>query len=106
MFRALNAALTCPGLAGVLLHFPRYNSGCSAPPHHPKTSEEPGGTSAMPKGSWLGQEAGLQLRCTYSGLQWVPVEFPVAPVPAGQVYFDLSQKTVTSQWVVVPNREI
>lgn len=33
----------------------------------------------------LGWETELQLRCTYPGLQWIPVEFSVAPVPAGQV---------------------
>lgn len=50
MFRAPNTAITYPAFVGVLLHFPRYNSGCSAPPHHPKTSEESGRTSAIPKG--------------------------------------------------------
>lgn len=54
MLRAPNTALPCPRAVGVLMHFSRYNSGCSAPPHHPKTSEESGRASATPKGFRVG----------------------------------------------------
>lgn len=73
----------------------------------PEDSEQGCQEGLLPlQASGLGWEKGLELSCTYPGLQRVPVEFPVAPVPAGQVYFNLSQETVTSQWVIVPNREV
>jgi len=59
VFRALNTPLMCPGLVGGLLCFPRHNSGCSAPPHHPKTSEESGRTSATPTGCRVGLGSGI-----------------------------------------------
>lgn len=59
----------------VLLHFPRYNSGCSAPPHHPKTSEESGRTSATPKGFRVGLGSMLpaetHLLGASAGTSWV-----------------------------------
>lgn len=65
----------CPGLVGVLLCFPRYSSGCSVPPRHPKTWQESGRTSATPKGFRVGLggriAAEVHLLGASAGTSWV-----------------------------------
>lgn len=98
----------CFCMAGTAPYFVSLLSHSVPQNQKPEDSEQGYQEGLLPllKASGLGWEAGLELSCTYPGLQRVPVEFPVAPVPAGQVYFNLSQETVTSQWVIVPNREV
>lgn len=74
VFRALNSALSCPGLVGVILCSPRYNTCCPASPHL-KTSEESRRTSATPKGCRVGLGSGtaveIHLLVASAGTSWV-----------------------------------